>query len=335
MKLESARELKAKLVEGLVTPFIERAAATGGLAMAARALPAAPTVQRSIAIGVAPPRAGEFQLAVRVQRQGLMSSPVVERITRQARGEVDVRFVGRIDKRALPWHRKPVRPLVPGGSCGHIEITSGTIGAFCTRGGKIYILSNNHVLANEDFGKVGDRIVQPGPSDGGVQPDDRIARLRHWVRFRKSKPNFLDCALAEVDEGVDFDPVKLRGLVKGKDRKLKGLGPDVVDAGDVVYKLGRMTGATKGRVSAFDVDNVVVNYDTANLRFDNQIEIEGIGTKPFSDGGDSGSIIVNARMEVVGLLFCGAETGGSDGLGLTYANPIHDVLKALKSKLLV
>lgn len=335
MKLESARELKAKLVEGLVTPFIERAAATGGLAMAARARPAAPTVQRSIAIGVAPPRAGEFRLAVRVQRQGLVASPVVERITRQARGEVDVRFVGRIDKRALPWHRKPVRPLVPGGSCGHVEITSGTIGAFCQRSGKVYILSNNHVLANEDFGKVGDRIVQPGPSDGGVQPDDRIARLRHWVRFRKSKPNFLDCALAEVDDGIDFDPVKLRGLVKGKDRKLKGLGPDVVDAGDVVYKLGRMTGATKGRVSAFDVDNVVVNYDTANLRFDNQIEIEGLGTKPFSDGGDSGSIIVNARMEAVGLLFCGGETGGSDGLGLTYANPIHDVLAALKSKLLV
>ena len=335
MKLESARELKAKLVEGLVAPFTEMAAATGALATAARALPAAPTVQRSIAIGVAPPKAGEFRLAVRVQRQALVSSPVVERIKQRARGEVDIRFVGRIDKRALPWHRKPIRPLVPGGSCGHIEITSGTIGAFCERVGKVYILSNNHVLANEDFGKVGDSIVQPGPSDGGVQPDDHIARLRHWVKFKKSKPNFLDCALAEVDEGVDFDPVTLRGLVKGKNRKLKGLGPDVVDAGDVVYKLGRMTGATKGRVSAFDVDNVVVNYDTANLRFDNQIEIEGLGTKPFSDGGDSGSIIVNARMEAVGLLFCGGETGGSDGLGLTYANPIHEVLTALKSKLLV
>jgi len=335
MKLESARELKAKLVEGLVAPFTQKAASSGGLAMAARAMTTPSGVQRSIALGVAPPRGGQFRLAVRVQRQALLSGPLMERIVRQARGEVEVRMVGRLDKRALPWYRKPVRPLLPGGSCGHVEITSGTIGAFCERGGKVFVLSNNHVLANEDFGKVGDRIVQPGPSDGGRPTDDRIGHLSHWVRFRKSKPNFLDCALAEVDDGIDFDPVKLRGLVDGKNTKLKGLGPEVVDAGDVVYKLGRMTGATKGRVTAFDVDNLVVNYDTANLRFDNQIEIESFGKKPFSDGGDSGSLVVNARMEAVGLLFCGGEMGGAHKLGLTYVNPIHEVLGSLKAKLLV
>ena len=101
-----------------------------------------------------------------------------------------------------------------------------------------------------------------------------------------------------------------------------------------MFKIGRTTGATAGRVTAFDVDNVIVNYDRGNLRFDNQIEIEGAGRTAFSDGGDSGSLIVNARMEAAALLFAGGDSGGSNGLGLTYANPIRDVLKALKAALL-
>lgn len=39
-------------------------------------------------------------------------------------------------------------------------------------------------------------------------------------------------------------------------------------------------------------------------------------------------------MEAVALLFAGSETGGRDGLGLTYANPIHRVLDDLKATLL-
>jgi hypothetical protein len=39
-------------------------------------------------------------------------------------------------------------------------------------------------------------------------------------------------------------------------------------------------------------------------------------------------------MEAVALLFAGSDAGGSNGLGLTYANPIHRVLKDLKSTLL-
>jgi hypothetical protein len=38
------------------------------------------------------------------------------------------------------------------------------------------------------------------------------------------------------------------------------------------------------------MDNVVVEYDAGNLRFDGQVEIEGVGQKPFSDAGDSGSL---------------------------------------------
>ena len=40
-------------------------------------------------------------------------------------------------------------------------------------------------------------------------------------------------------------------------------------------------------------------------------------------------------MEAVALLFAGSEVGGKNKQGLTYANPIHDVLQALNANLLV
>jgi hypothetical protein len=194
-----------------------------------------------------------------------------------------------------------------------------------------YLLSNNHVLANEDLARAGDRILQRAVFDGGKQPSERVARLRFWIRLKKTGANFVDAALAEIDKGILFDGSRLRELVKGKDRKLAGLGPVFTDEGETVFKIGRTTGPTEGRVTAFDLDNLVVNYDKGNLRFDNQLEIEGLGSKAFSDGGDSGSLIVNAGMRAVALLFAGSDSGGANGLGLTYANSLERALTDLKA----
>ena len=120
----------------------------------------------------------------------------------------------------------------------------------------------------------------------------------------------------------------LRGL-----GKLSGLGDAFLDEGTEVAKLGRTTGLTRGRVTAFEMDNVVVGYDIGNVRFDDQVEIEGAGDGPFSDGGDSGSLIVGRDRRGVALLFAGSDQGGANGQGLTYANPLRAVLDALKVNL--
>lgn len=187
------------------------------------------------------------------------------------------------------------------------------------------ILWNNHVLANENRAKAGDAILQPGNVDGGENPADLVANLDKFVRLQRTKANLVDCALAAPTAGI-----KLRKSPLGSFGALKGLGPDFLDDGAVVRKVGRTTGETTGRVTAFELDNVVVAYDVGNLRFDNQIEIEGSGTKAFSDGGDSGSLIFNEDNEGVGLLFAGGDSGGTNGLGLTYANPLRTVLDSLK-----
>jgi hypothetical protein len=366
MRLKSAQDLKSFLLANIVEPIVEMGARrrearpealaldiapagmTGSLfSVGARPVERLPERQRSLALGVAPYGKG-YRLAVRLQRPALLRSPLVEHLRKQARGEVDIRLVGRIDKRArtrgrrradraapaVPWYQANTRPLLIGASVGHVEVTAGTIGGFVDRGGAAAILSNNHVLANEDRGTAGDIVLQRAWHDGGRRESDSVARLSQWVTLKRRGSNIADAAVAELIDDVAHDPRRLRGLVNGKDRSLKGLGPEFLDEGTLVYKVGRTTGSTTGRVTAFDLDNIVVNYDMGNLRFDGQIEIEGTGNWPFSDGGDSGSLIVDARMQAVALLFAGSDTGGRNGAGLTYANPIHDILEELNVTLL-
>jgi hypothetical protein len=191
--------------------------------------------------------------------------------------------------------------------------------------GEILILSNNHVLANENNAVVGDLIIQPGDLDGGTKSADAIGKLRSFIKLKKTGKNFVDCAVASIKSGIKSNRQKL-----GTFGNLAGLGLEVVVDGTDVRKVGRTTGETKGRVTAFELDNVVVEYDLGNLRFDDQIEIEGAGANSFSDGGDSGSLIFDRDRGAVALLFAGGDQGGSNDMGLTYGNPIRSVLDALK-----
>ncbi|MGL6094993.1 MAG: hypothetical protein ACRC7O_04205 [Fimbriiglobus sp.] len=335
MQLDSARELKQILTDTVLGPI------TGGTAAAVKtfALSAGPVARiadplASLALGIAPKKGGGFQLAVRCQRPELLGGKEVAQIRKKAKNEVDVRFVGRVRKLATPWYQRKTRPLQIGISVGHFNITAGTLGGFVrlrnNPDGPAFILSNNHVLADENRGKVGDAILQPGALDGGVNPDDKVAELTKMIRLKKGETNTVDCAIARIDDGITFDPKPIKGL-----GAFAGRGPDFLDEGTVVAKLGRTTGLTRGRVTAFELDNVVVAFDLGNLRFDNQVEIEGADTAAFSAGGDSGSlIVVEGSRLAVALLFAGGDVGGTNGLGLTFANPIGAVLDALKIDLI-
>lgn len=326
MKLDSVRELKQLLHEKIGAKL-----ATAVVARAAGPIETANEPPRTLAIGVAPHARG-FKLAVRVQKRAMEDSRELELIKKHAKGEVDIRYVGRISKRSPVsslWFRQRQRPLLIGASIGHHKITAGSIGCFVklrTGGGNvIQVLSNNHVLANENRCKKGDHILQQGRYDGGVDPADSVAALTSWVKLKKNGVNFVDCAIAAVNNGIGSDLTTLRGV-----GRLKGLGPAVIKPGTLVTKIGRTTGVTKGKVTAFELDNVVVGYDIGDVRFDNSVEIESTTNVPFSSGGDSGSLIVDSDFLGTALLYSGSDQGGSNGLGLTYANPLHVVLDELK-----
>src|SRR5438046_1832351 len=81
--------------------------------------------------------------------------------------------------RAQPF-RGRYRPPTGGGSVGHFKITAGTIACLVRKDRALYILSNNHVLANVNTGQAGDPVLQPGPYDGGRVPADVIAKLSQF-----------------------------------------------------------------------------------------------------------------------------------------------------------
>ena len=221
-----------------------------------------------------------------------------------------------------------LRPLRIGSSVGHFKITAGTLGGFVSLdGGATAILSNNHVLADENRGAIGDAILQPGPLDGGAMRN-QVATLSNFVRLRRQGANAVDAAVATLTEGIAADHRRIRGV-----GRLAGVG-GVLDVGAEVRKTGRTTGTRRGVVTAIELDNVVVAYDIGDLTFDGQIEIEGTGLRGFSDGGDSGSLIVDGDRLAVGLLFAGSTRGGSNGRGLTYANPVEPVLQELSATLM-
>ncbi len=323
MRLESAIALKSSLVKSeLSVAAAIPAAATARATLAVReSATATPSKRFPLAIGVTG-RKQEFRLAVRVQKTEPGLEAVLEEIRRRCKGEMEVRHVGTVLAQK-PWHQSRNRPLRIGGSIGHVDITAGTLGCFVTPRGaggtEDWILSNNHVLANENLASIGDTILQPGDADGGRKTKDAVGKLEKSIRLKK-KNNRVDAAVANIEEEIEYFYNELATL-----GEIAGVRTDPLDEGETVYKVGRTTGVTKGRVSAIELDSLEVGYDIGVLEFDGQIEIEPFErVKPFSLGGDSGSLIVDSKRRAVALLFAGNDVDS------TYANPIGQVLDALK-----
>src|SRR5690349_11717693 len=109
---------------------------------------------------------------------------------------VKVRVSGRLMAFSDPTKRQ--RPAPMGFSVGHPAITAGTIGARVRDAlGNVYILSNNHVLANSNGASIGDAEYQPGPFDGGTAAD-QIATLTDFqqISFATNGANTIDAAIA-------------------------------------------------------------------------------------------------------------------------------------------
>ena len=128
----------------------------------------------------------------------LLAGPGVPELPDQVDGipvavEITGLFVPRTDRTAR------ARPAPIGFSVGHPDITAGTLGARVTGGGSVFILSNNHVLANRNKARVGDPTLQPGAFDGGTAPGDVIGTLADFepIRFDGSL-NYMDAAISLV-----------------------------------------------------------------------------------------------------------------------------------------
>ena len=242
------------------------------------------------------------------------------------------------------------RQQIPAGvSIGHFEVTAGTFGCLVRRGSDIFILSNNHVLANVNAGRPGDAIIQPGRYDGGL-PADKVAELADYIPldFGGEAAN---CTLATSVEKVLNWAAQTLGSSHRVLTYRTAPGQNLVDAalarpldpaqfvaeifeigrprgvrqatlGISVQKTGRTTGHTQGMISQIDV-TTSVDYNGRMATFTNQLMATGM-----SAGGDSGSLVLDEDNLAVGLLYAGSGSA-------TLINPIQTVLQLLKVELVV
>jgi hypothetical protein len=219
-------------------------------------------------------------------------------------------------------NRQKMRPAHPGNSCGFKFppgvnlVMAGTLGCLVKDATGVCILSNNHVLADENKLALGSPIFQPGLLDGGNPATDAIARLAKFIPISATAVNHVDCAIARLISSNLADPVFLPNV-----GKLASANPVAPAVGMKVLKTGRTTGPTAGTITDIHA-TVKVQYSLGVCTFDEQVLVVGTGG-PFSAAGDSGSVIVQATpRDATALLFAGSTTH-------TIANRMDAVLTAL------
>lgn len=190
-----------------------------------------------------------------------------------------------------------VRPAPGGVSVGHVEVTAGTLGcrAIDNKTQKYVGLTNNHVAAlqwgTDKIGKVGDSILQPGPYDGGIDPDDKIGELLRWIDVEVDPAeNLIDAAIFSSD--------LLKGEVEEIGEIESVLDPEI---GMNIMKSGRTSGLNYSQI--YDVDATVKVSGSGDCLFTNQI----IAKPALLDSGDSGSWVGHAdSYRTIGLGFAGS-----------------------------
>lgn len=253
--------------------------------------------------------------------------------------------------------RSRQRPAPGGVSIGHYKVTAGTLGCAVTDQGtgEIFILSNNHVLANSSTGEdgrasAGDPVLQPGSYDGGMAEGDTIARLERFVplcltsqppncvtaRYWESLANRILARLRSGyrlyleksnGEGNLIDAALARPLHEGS------LSPEILELGrpggtaevypgDGVVFSGRTSGVVRGAVIARDVSLFITMEQGKELYF-----VDQLVTSAVSRPGDSGSLLLDEQNRAAGLLFAGSEK-------VSVCNRFQNVSRLLRVELL-
>jgi hypothetical protein len=350
VKIASVRDLKDELLEMVEADSPLPTSITRSVTAASRSALvdnlAGSHIRRPspVSVGVAQGGASkDYRVGVRIHASGARAVRLARECERRSKGEADVRIVPRIAaapptraeaRRATgasaagARFRRRRRPLEAGYSVGHVNITAGTLGFFVEDEDAHYILSNNHVLADVNLGSPGDLIIQPGPADGPVAARNIVGVLDRFVPISFTRSNVVDCAIAAVRDGLDFYPW-WNAALGAPVRKIRRINE--ADLGRRVCKVGRTTGVTHGTITQVEIDRLQVDMGEPGAprlaSFSDQFEVVGDDGRPFSLGGDSGSLIVDQGGHAIGLLFAGGPD--DDGVDLTFANYIDTVFAKL------
>jgi hypothetical protein len=183
------------------------------------------------------------QLAVKVfvrEKRPMEQVTAPARVPTQVAGfDTDVEAIGEVVLHSFT-SRYP-RPVPCGVSISNIDLRgSGTLGCLVLlNNGKLCILSNNHVLANENAAHIGDDVIQPGNAEPVEAPDQVIGTLENFIPIQATG-NLVDAAVALTS----FAMVSPKHVTYQ-------LNPEPLEAtiGMTVVKDGRTTQSTVGMIT--------------------------------------------------------------------------------------
>jgi hypothetical protein len=221
--------------------------------------------------------------------------------------------------------RRAERPVPIGTSAGHPRVSVGTLGCRLRSRAdptKLYALGCSHVFGALNHGRRReDPIIQPGSTDGGTSPRDRIGTLARYVDldFTGRPSEHVDAAIVEIRDS------DVRASTPANGYGMPGIDPVEAEDRLAVMKYGRSApfwaeGVVEGRVEKVWV------YFGQRSRVGVFLDQILIGPPGFSRDGDSGALLVSAdrrhACRPVGLLFAGSV--GRRKLAL--ATPIEQIL---------
>ncbi|BBK41292.1 hypothetical protein STVA_13120 [Allostella vacuolata] len=207
-----------------------------------------------------------------------------------------------------------------GSSCAPTsENSSGTLGALVRRAGseRMYLLSNNHVLAGCNHVPIDQPILSPSSADGrpAMRAPGEIGRHEIIHELRSGNPHFVNPCDADLALARATDEAGLSSWQGGAD---DGFDTPAATASPMsavrVKKFGRTTGLTFGVVEAKVGTPMPVAYTARHFRgtvwFKDVWTVRGIDGATFALPGDSGSLVVTEDAQTaIGLIFAGNRNG--------------------------
>lgn len=258
--------------------------------------------------------------------------------------QVDVVETGNIKALSIDPTKK-YRPMIPGISISHPNVTAGTGACIAFRNNIPVLLSNCHVLANSGDAEIGDEAWAPGSYDNGTSADifghlldfvkinmglnpvnpptcNVMGTISKIINFLAEKLNRnhrmmvinTQAAFNEVDAAIASIEVEYN-------KEIPEIGVPAgikePELGMEVQKFGRTTSYTTGKVEQMHA-TVNVGYDAGQTAIFQEQIILG----PMSAAGDSGSSILDMNKNLVALLFAGSDQ-------VTIASPMSKVFSLL------
>jgi hypothetical protein len=221
-------------------------------------------------------------------------------------------------------------------SVGNVQ-AAGTFGCLLRDpAGQLYGLSNNHVSGSCNYAPTGLPIVAPGIMD--VSPhnprpftvglhDRQLTMLMGDPTVVNSQQNQDAAVFRIVDDA----------LVSSMQQNFYDSPATAMQlqAGMEVEKVGRSSGHTHGRVVSQLMGPVSVAYTTpqynfnGTVYFDGMYMVHGVGDR-FSEGGDSGSLVVHTdaggTKHAVGIVVAGGADNSAPGQKFSLIMPINPIL---------